>query len=86
VHHLDERLARSQALGNFHADGAGTHGIGEGLDHRERDIGLQQCKAHLAHRVGDVVLADVAASAQALQGTRQSFGQLVKHGSSIISS
>jgi len=42
---------------------------------------FQQCDAHLAQRLGDVLVRDPAAAAQILEGARQARRQMVEHDS-----
>ena len=41
--------------------------IDEAADHRQRDVGLEQRDAHLAHRLADVLLLQRAAPAQLVE-------------------
>ena len=60
--------------------------LDEGLDHRQRDVGLEQRHAHLAQGLGDVVFGDAAAAAQGVDRARQAGGQVFEkcHGARII--
>ena len=49
------------------ADGAGPHLVGEGAHDVERDVGLDQGAAHLAHRLVDVGLGQRAAPGQPVE-------------------
>ncbi len=64
---LDHLLARRDRAQHFLPDRLFGDGIDEAADHRERDIGLEQCDAHFAHRLADIVLAQCAAAAQAIE-------------------
>ncbi len=70
MHHLDEGLAGREALRHLHADRARLDGIGEALDHGQRDIGIEQRETHLAHRFGDVVVGESAAAGQGASAQR----------------
>ena len=56
-----------QALGDFDADGAALDGLSEGLDHAERDVGIEQRKAHLADGVGNIVVGQAATAGERLE-------------------
>ncbi len=71
VHHLDEGLPRRQAFGDLHADRARLDGLGEALDHGQRDVGIEQREANLPDGVGDIVLAQAAAAGERLQRHEQ---------------
>lgn len=53
--------------------------IEEGLDHRQRHIGLEQGHPDLAQGLGDVVLADTALAAQILDRLRELLTQVFEH-------
>ena len=53
------------------AERLGLDRLDEALDHRQRDVRLEQRHAHLAQRLADVLLGDAAAAAQALDGAGQ---------------
>jgi len=57
-----------------------AHAVDETLDHRQRDIRLQQRHAHLAQRLGDVLFGHAPAAAQGLHGAAEALSQLVEHG------
>ena len=76
----DQRLARRQALVDLLPDDLGADRLDERLDDRQRDVGLEQRHAHLAQRVGDVLVGQAPAAAQAFDDALQAFGQLVEHG------
>jgi hypothetical protein len=71
VQDADECLTRRQTGGDFGAQRFLLDALDEGLDHRQRDVRLQQGHAHFAQRVGDVFLGDAAAAAQRIHGARQ---------------
>ena len=54
VHDLDDHLARRDRLDDFDADRLAFDGGGELTRDIERDVGLEQRAAHLAHRGVDV--------------------------------
>ncbi len=64
---LDEDLARRQAARHLGAHSALAHLINKGLDHRQRDVGLQQRHAHFAQGVLDVLFGQLGLSGHATQ-------------------
>ena len=66
VDDLYQDLTRCQAAQHVFTQGPDAHLVDEILDHRQRDIGLQQGHAHLAQSILDVVLADPALAANLL--------------------
>ena len=62
MHDLDEGLPRREALRHLHADRTRLDGVGETLDDRQRDIGVEQRETNLAHGFGYVVLGESAAA------------------------
>ncbi|OIQ83357.1 hypothetical protein GALL_348340 [mine drainage metagenome] len=64
MHHLNDRLARRQALQHLTALGALLDVVDEVLDHGQGDVGLQQGHAHFAHRVLDVLFGQACLAAQ----------------------
>ena len=68
LHHLLARVQRLQHLG---AQRPLLHRARELLDDLEVHVGLEQREAHLAHRLGDVVLGQLAARADVAQGVLQ---------------
>ena len=61
------------------------HLVDEILDHRQRDIGLQQRHAHFAQRLLDVLLAQARLAGNPAQGLGKSFTQGVKHAADPLS-
>ena len=53
--------------------------LGELLDDLEVDVRLEQSQAHLAHRLGDVVLGQLAARADIVEGCLEPVGKCVEH-------
>jgi hypothetical protein len=64
----DECLARREAGGDFGTQSLGLDRLDERLDYRQGNVGLEQCDAHLAHGLPDVVLGDPAPSTKGLDG------------------
>ena len=54
-------------------------GLGEGLHHRQRHVRIEQREAHLADGIGDVVLAQVAAARESVEGAGEARCQTVEH-------
>ena len=80
VHHFDECLAGSQALGDLDAHRPRLDRLGESLHARQRHVRVEQRKAHLPHGVGDVVLGQMAAPAERVQCLGKTRGKSVEHG------
>ena len=76
---LDHHLAGRDRLDHGGADRLLADLLGKGTHHVERDVGLQQRAAHLAHRRIDVGLAERAAPRQPVQNAAKLFRQVVEH-------
>jgi hypothetical protein len=76
---LHDHLAGGDALHHLLADGALADLCDEILDHRQRHVGLEQGDADLAHRVGDVALAQGATPLEAVEDAGQPAGQALEH-------
>ena len=72
-----------EALGDLDAHGAALDRLGEALDHRQRDVGVEQRETHLAHGVGDIVLAQVAAARERIECAGKPRRESVEHGQMI---
>src|SRR5699024_9130994 len=72
-------LARRERLEHFLADRAHLDALDQRLDHRQRDVGLEQRDAHFAQRFANVLLGQPAAAAQAFDGAGQALGQGFEH-------
>ena len=68
VFDLHDLLAGVERLERLRAQGALLHGRGELLDDLEVHVRLQQREAHLAHRLRDVLLGQLAARADIAEG------------------
>jgi len=75
VDDADHLLARLEALGHLPAEGVVDDLVAEGRDHVEVHIGLEQGRAHVAHRVADVVFRDPAAAGELAEGVAQALGE-----------
>ncbi len=73
MHDLDDHLAGRDGAHHVLADRLRLHGIGEVAHHVERDIGLEQSAAHLAHGFRHVSL-----------GQRPLTGELVEDGAKAL--
>ena len=71
VDDLDDLLAGRDRFRHRRADGAFGHALHEVAHHVERDIGLEQRAAHLAHGLAHVALRESAASAQLVEYAAQ---------------
>jgi hypothetical protein len=84
VDDFDQHLARRQALVELVADHLGANRVDEAFHHRQGNICLQQRHAHLAQCVGDVLVGEAPAAAQAFHHALQAFSQFVEHGSTAV--
>jgi hypothetical protein len=71
VHHANQRLPRREAADDLGAERLGAHGVDEVLDHRQRDVRLQQRDAHFAQRFLDVRLRQARFAAKLLDDARE---------------
>jgi len=71
VDDLHDLLAGGEALQHVGAEGALLHRRDELAHDAEVDVGLEQRQADLAHRPVDVVLAQPALAAEAVEGRAQ---------------
>jgi hypothetical protein len=67
MHDLDDHLARRDGAHHLLADRLLLHPVDERAHHVERDVGLEQRTAHLAHRLADVVFGERAAPRQLVE-------------------
>ena len=87
AHHVDEPLvndadhflARPQTLGDGSPDRVLHHLIAELVDDLQMHIRLKQRRAHLAHRLADVLLADSSAPREVAEGGVESLGKRLEH-------
>ena len=80
VDDLDHHLAGPDRLDDRGADRLGAGAVDERAHDLERDVGLEQRAAHLAHRSVDVLLGERAAAGQLVQYAGELFGQALEHG------
>ena len=80
VDDLDDHLAGRNRLDDIGADRAGLHLVGEGTDHVERHVGVEQSPAHLAQRLGDVGLGKRAAPRELVENAGELVGKALEHG------
>ena len=78
VNDLHHHLAGGHRLDNGGADRLLADPLGEVSDHVERDVGLEQRAAHLAHRGVDIGLAQRAAAGQPIENATKLFRQIVE--------
>jgi hypothetical protein len=76
---LHHHLAGSHRLDHGGADRLLADFFGKTSHHVERDVGLQQRAAHLAHRGVDVGFGQRAAPRQPIENATQFFRQIVEH-------
>ena len=79
VHDLDHHLAGRHRADDVGADRLGPHLVDELADHRERDVGLEQRRAHLAQRRVDIGLGERTAPAKLVEYVAQPFAQTFEH-------
>jgi hypothetical protein len=79
VDDADHLLARLEAPGHLPAEGVGHDLVAERRDHVEVHVGLQQGRAHVTHRLADVVLRDPAAAGEAAEGVAEALGEGLEH-------
>ena len=68
-----------EALLHLRAQRLDLDRLDEALDHRQGHVRFQQCHARLAQRLGDVLLGDAAAAAQASRVRDRRSVSLVEH-------
>ena len=79
VDDLDDLLGGVQRLADLLAAGPLLDRSDELLDHRQRDVGLEQGDAHFAHRLVDISLRQRTAPGQLVEDAAESFLQLLEH-------
>ena len=79
VDDLDDLLAGRDRLEHVLADRLLGHRVDETADNRQRDIGLEQRDAYLAHRFAHVVFRQRAAPLEAIEHIAEAVGQIVEH-------
>ena len=80
VHHADHRLAGGEAADHLLAERALLDVRDEFLDHRQRDVGLEQRHAHFAQRFLHVGFGQARLAAQRLDDAGKPVGEIVEHG------
>ena len=75
---LDDHLAGRDRLDDSCTDRLLADALGEAPDDVERDVGLEQRAAHLAHRGVDVGLRQRTASRQPIENATELFRQIVE--------
>src|SRR5271163_2070558 len=84
MHDFDEGLTWGQALRHLNADRARFDRVRETLHYGQRHVGVKQGEADFAHRVGNIVVGESAASGKGLQRGGQTGSEPVKHIAVII--
>ena len=79
VDDLDDHLARRHRLDDGGADRLLAHLVDERAHHVERDVGLEQGAAHLAHGGIDVSFRQRTAPRQPIENASKLFRQIVEH-------
>ena len=80
VDNLDDLLAGLDALDDLVADGLLLHALDEVARDFEVHVGIEQREAHVAQRVADVGLGNLAEAAQVAEDVLELAGQRIKHG------
>ena len=83
VHDLHDLLAGGEALEDVLAERTLLHRGGEVPRDLEVDVGLEEREADLAHRLGDGLLVEAAAPAEAAERSLQLVGERVEHGRTV---
>ena len=68
------------------ADGAVGDLVDEGLDHRQRDIGLEQRDPDFAHRRTNIEFGQRAAAAELVENATEAVGETIEQVSSLSNS
>ena len=84
VDDLDDHLARRDRAQHFLADRFLGDLVDEIARDRQRDVGLEQGDAHLAHRRAHVGLAERAAPAKPVEYAAEPIAQSVEHSNLLI--
>src|SRR5438270_865646 len=79
VHDLDDHLPRGNRAQHLLSERPLAHRVDEIAHDRERDIGLQQRDADFAQGRRDIVLAQRAAAAQAVEDLVEPVAQTIEH-------
>ena len=83
VDDLDDLLRRVQRLADLGAERALADGVGELLDDRQGDVGVEQRQTDVADRLVDVGLREPPLGAEVLEGLGQAVGEAVEHRSRL---
>ena len=84
VDDLDDHLPRGDRANNLGADRARGDLVDEIARHGERDVGLEQCNANLAHRRAHFILGQSAAAAELVEDAGQAIAKAVEHPNSLM--
>ncbi len=79
VDDLDDLLPRRDRSRDLRADRARGDAVDEVLDHRQRDVGLEQRDPHLAHRRAHVELGQRPAPAELVEHPGKPVGETIEH-------
>ena len=79
MHDLDDHLARSDGAHHLLAHGLRPHRVGEVAHHVERNVGLEQRAANLAHRFIDVGLVKRAFAGELVEDGAKAIRQGLEH-------
>ena len=78
VDDLNDRLCSGEGIKHILSDRAFLDAFHKVLDDLEIDIGLEECHAHLAHRIIDIFLCQLAVSAHFFENALQAIRQILK--------
>ena len=79
VNDLDDHLPRREARSDVFTHRSLTHSADEALDHTEVDVGFEQRKTDLSHRVVDIGLGELPSALQPSKNAVEARRQCVKH-------
>ena len=79
MHDLDDLLRRVERLVHLRAAGTLLEPTDEGLDHRQRDVGLEQGETDLARGGVDVGIGEFALAPELREDPGEAVAQRVKH-------
>ena len=85
MQNANEGLTWREAASHLGPERTRLDGLGEALDHRQRDIGLEQRHAHVAQGLGHVIFGHTTKPAQALHGAGEALGEFIEHGARVRS-
>ena len=79
VHYADQRLSGGERADDFRAERLGPHGGNEILDHRQCDVGFQECEPDLPQRILNIGFGQPRFAAQLLDDPAKTLSQIIEH-------